>query len=312
MDSKMRARYIAVNKEDVLPFDTNTITYFTGKEFLEKVKNKELFKDLKFGDCLHFDHYRNNDKFYWDNRWIPVEHHDIPYSIIPLRFSMFIHKELPLDYYTDTIYYNAGYFGWNPRDFQDQLIENFTIEKDTIESKESIDCAKTFFTFQNCKFKFSSIPHDCFTTNELCSNIFPELTYVMGFYEIYLKGKITTMKSGSEIPEFLKKHIVSYCPFRPYDQYAKHVYFDSYQKSLIPFDQSLKCLPGQFFDTCFVKLDENFETIISRAILSNETLKKYLRLGFVERLLLSKIIMIGEGNYFFPDEAKEWDCTALD
>jgi hypothetical protein len=277
-----KARYIMVGEEDIEPFKIFQLPLVTPEQFLSKVKRKELFSDppLKFGDCLHIGGYRNNDKFYWDNGWYKTFHsRDIGYGMIPHKFSVFLKRNahLPLNYFEDTIYYNTNIYGWNPLEFEDQLTKN---------CKVGVDGVSTFFVWKGTKFNIHTSFFDAFERLYIFESIFEECSYLFRHYKASFDSSETEIHGGTEIPEYIKKHIKEYSTAFTNFQWQKY-------------DQSIDRFPSKI-EQVWLKLDTPIVDIMSNRIKENEEWTEMARVSFAKKLLTSSILFIEYDDCFDP------------
>ena len=146
-------RLYLVSSDDIKPFTENDICSVSGREFLLKCEN-QLFKKLNWGDAIQIDtEYRNHSKFFWDDGWYSMDTETFSdYGTLDERFSIFS-KNLPLDYFNDTMYYNNDIFPWNPKLYLSQIITNIKFDN-------KINNFKTYFMWRNKKIKLTSELHN--------------------------------------------------------------------------------------------------------------------------------------------------------
>lgn len=136
-----KAKFYQVTKKDIAPFSFKNLASVPGDDFIKLCKNYD-FTDLKWGDAIQYENEdRNNNKYYWDNGWKSMDYQFMDYGSLPQPFSV-IDKNLPIDYFQDTIDYNEDIIPWTPTTFSKEIIINATRDNLTF---------STFFIWNNKK-----------------------------------------------------------------------------------------------------------------------------------------------------------------
>ena len=281
----------SISSVDIKPFTEDNICNVSGTDFLAKCKNK-IFQKLNWGDCIQIDdEYRNNSKYFWDDRWYGMnrEYHD--YGVLAQRFSI-IDKNLPLDYFNATMYYNTGILPWNPIPYCSQLIVNAELNK---KNKKF----ETYFMWRNKKIKLST------DLNDFCKD------YLNGLDEDgrggFNNGKkminyvdLRVTENNFVVPEYLRKYV--YEMYRYNDKSKSNKFGASFAAFLDDSDDSdenkvkiTKYVDLKKGDIIKIQTNEkSFEKICNEYIFTkiekDNNFCNDLRLKFIDSILKSKYL----------------------
>ena len=201
----MRPKLYLLSAADIAPFTEETLCQVT------QIPSEFLKFNLKWGDAIQIDtDYRNQNKYFWADKFYPMFTEHIgpyyDYGVLDKEFSV-INKELPLDYFNDTLYYNNHAFPWTPTLFLDQISNNASFDK---KREEFI----TSFMWRNKKINLHS------SLASLDKSMLDGLTeYGGGSFNIYDNENkrytdvhyryytLIVTKDDFTIPEFLRGYI---------------------------------------------------------------------------------------------------------
>ena len=298
-----------VTSQDIKPFLEEDLCKVSGNEFLSKCKQF----NFNFGDAIQVDeHYRNQSKYYWDNGWCSMFTEHIgpyfDYGVLPKQFSV-IDKQLPLDYFNNTINYNSMAVPWDPKLQLSQIIVNATVNTNHF---------TTHFMWRNKKIIISSALYpldksilvnmkDC-----ICSGSFNQYDHEKKIYtdNFINYHNLKVQVNNFTVPEFLRKYI--YKMYRTPDG-TQHIMYSNenkYNETIITKYTGLQIGDIIMLNTTDTELEKICnDYIITKMKDDNEYYNK-LRLAFIDNIMKSKYLYVyGEDQ---PTDTKtEYKCEVF-
>lgn len=278
-----------ISSEDIKPFTKENLCTVTSENFLSKCK--PLFKHFNWGDAIQIDDsYRNNSKYYWDNGWHEMFTEHIgpyfDYGVLDGRFSV-IDRNLPLNYFNQTLNYNCNAIPWNAKIWSGEIIVNTDLSK----KKNKFE---THFMWRNKKIKLSAY------LNDISKDHLTGLSDGGGGgfmkdnkYINHTNLRVTV--DNFTLPEYLRKHVYEMYRYgNNYNDEMKITKYDGLKRE----------------DVIMIQTNNtSFETICNEYItqkinLDNEFYNK-LRLAFIDSVLKSRYLYLDDD---YPNDNKtEYD-----
>lgn len=190
-----------ISSEDIKPFTKENLCTITSQEFLSKCK--PLFKNFNWGDAIQIDDsYRNNSKYFWDDGWHPMFNDHIgpyfDYGVLDTRFSV-IDKNLPLDYFNQTMNYNCNVIPWNAKLQSGEIIVNTGLNQKT-------NKFETYFMWKDKKIKLTAYLNDISKDHLTGLRTGGGGGFRIGNEYIDYVDLIVTVDNFT-LPEYLRKHV---------------------------------------------------------------------------------------------------------
>lgn len=297
-----------VISQDIKPFTKENLCNISKTDFLS---NCSQFK-LNFGDAIQVDdQYRNHSKYYWDDGWHEMFTEHIgpyfDYGVLPKQFSV-IDKQLPLDYFNNTIDYNSIAVPWDPKLQLSQIIVNTTVNTNHF---------TTHFMWRNKKIIISSelyhLDKSILVNMQDCSGgSFNQYDHEKKMYtdNFINYHNLKVQVNNFTVPEFLRKHI--YKMYRTSDK-DTHVMFSNkkkYDKTIITKYTGLQVGDIIMINTTDMELETICNNYIITKITDDNEYYNKLRLTFIDNILKSKYLYF-YGEDQLTDTKTEYKCEVF-
>jgi hypothetical protein len=276
-----------ISSEDIKPFTKENLCTVTSENFLSKCK--PLFKHFNWGDAIQIDDsYRNNSKYYWDNGWHEMftEHVGpyFDYGVLDERFSV-IDKNLPLDYFNQTMSYNCNAIPWTAKLQSGEIIVNADLNKKR-------NKFETHFMWRNKKITLSSYLNDINKDHLTGLRTGGSGGFRIGNEYIHYIDLIV-ITDNFTLPEYLRKHV--YEMYRYDNNYKDRMKITKYDGLMKEDEIKIRTDDDSSFETICDKY------IITKINLDNDFYNK-LRLAFIDSVLKSRYL-------YFEDDCPNDDKT---
>lgn len=237
--------------------------------------------NLKWGDAIQVNtDYRNQNKYYWgNNRFYPMcTDHIGPYfdyGVLDKEFSVF-DKELPLDYFSDTLYYNRNAFPWTPVLYLKQIIVNSLVNE-------------TYFIWRNKKIILKKQLYELDTSmlnglKELGGGSFAVYDEINKRYtdNMIRYDVLRVLDKTYRVPDFLRGYI-----------YEMHR-IKNKEKIIITNPDNLQANDIIMLNTSEICLEELCSNYILAKMKFNTYYSDKLRLNFIDSILKSRYLYLTE------------------